>query len=76
MDDQPPPQHSPEPPLPAARVAAILRVTLRTLSNWEARGLLIPMRRCGRRYYEAAEVRRLWCARFDIVLIQSSERIE
>lgn len=59
MDDQAPPQHPPEPPLPAARVAAILRVTLRTLSNWEARGLLIPMRRRGRRYYDAAEVRRL-----------------
>jgi DNA-binding transcriptional MerR regulator len=48
------------PALTAARdVAAVHNVTLRTLSNWERKGVLVPLRISGRRYYRSSDLLRL-----------------
>ena len=56
--------------LTARSVAAMFGRTLRTLSNWESRGLLIPLRHAGLRYYRESEVRELWLRSDDIVMDQ------
>lgn len=43
----------------AARAATIFDITLRTLSNWERKGILVPTRINGKRYYRVSEIRRL-----------------
>ena len=53
--------------LDARRVAEMFGRTLRTLSNWERSGLLIPVRHAGLRYYHASEVRALWLTSNNIV---------
>jgi hypothetical protein len=70
------PDTSPEPDLPAAEVASVLEVTLRTLTRWEENGRLIPVRRNGRRYYPVAAVRALWEMRIGIVRYEWDEQIE
>lgn len=46
--------------LPAAEVARIFGIGLRTLWNWERDGVLRPATRVrGRRYYARADVKRL-----------------
>ena len=45
--------------LPAAMVANLFGVSLRTLRNWEMAHLLAPVRLRGRRYYPASAVRAL-----------------
>ena len=57
-----PPRDHPAPPqlLGAREVAGIFGKTLRTLTNWERRGWLIPSRVGGLRYYHEADVRELW----------------
>lgn len=47
--------------LTAAEVAAVFRVTPRTLWNWERAGLLLPIRVSRRRLYQRADVDRLRC---------------
>jgi hypothetical protein len=42
--------------LPAAEVAVIVRRGLRTLSNWESEGILVPVRIRGRRMYRLSAV--------------------
>ena len=51
----------PTPPdlLPAAEVARLFGRTLRTLSNWERAGLLVPIRICRQRYFRLREVEAL-----------------
>ena len=44
--------------------------TLRTLSNWERRGLLVPIRHAGLRYYRVSEIRELWLRSNNIVVDQ------
>ena len=56
--------------LTARSVAVTFGRTLRTLSNWERRGLLIPIRHAGLRYYRVSEVRELWLTSNNIVLDQ------
>jgi DNA-binding transcriptional MerR regulator len=45
--------------VPARDVAAAHNVTLRTLTNWERKGILEPVRIAGRRYYRSADLRKL-----------------
>jgi DNA-binding transcriptional MerR regulator len=45
--------------LPAAEVARIFGRTLRTLSNWEKAGLLVPVRIRGQRLYRISDVERV-----------------
>lgn len=45
--------------LPAAAVASLFSRTLRTLANWERRGILVPLRIAGRRYHQEADVEAL-----------------
>ena len=45
--------------LPAAEVARLVRRTLRTLSNWERAGLLVPIRIRRQRYFRLHEVEAL-----------------
>lgn len=47
--------------LTAREVADLFRKTLRTLSNWEAAGLLTVIRLRGRRYFRRSEIERLLC---------------
>ncbi len=51
----------PAPPdlLPAAEVARLFGRTLRTLSNWERAGLLVPIRIRRQRYFRLREVEAL-----------------
>jgi len=51
----------PAPPdlLPAAEVARLFGRTLRTLSNWERAGLLVPIRIRRQRYFRLSEVEAL-----------------
>ena len=70
----PTPNTRPEPAaerlLDARRVAEIFGRTLRSLSNWERRGLLIPIRHAGLRYYRESEVTALWMKSLNINLDQ------
>ncbi len=45
--------------VPARDVAAAHNVTLRTLANWERKGVLVPLRISGRRYYRSSDLLRL-----------------
>ena len=45
--------------LPAKRAAELFGITLRSLSNWEHAGVLVPLRIRGRRYYLIAEIQNL-----------------
>ena len=45
--------------LPAAEVARLFGVTVRTLRNWRRAGLLRPVRIRGRVYFAIAELERL-----------------
>jgi DNA-binding transcriptional MerR regulator len=45
--------------VPARDVAAAHNVTLRTLTNWERKGILQPVRIAGRRYYRGADLLKL-----------------
>ncbi|MCA3155080.1 MAG: MerR family transcriptional regulator [Burkholderiales bacterium] len=45
--------------IPARDVAEACNVTLRTLTNWERKGVLLPLRISGRRYYRSADLLRL-----------------
>ena len=56
--------------LDARSVAETFGRTLRTLSNWERSGLLVPIRHAGLRYYRVSEVRELWLRSNDIVMDQ------
>ena len=46
--------------IPARDVASAQGVTSRTLSNWERKGVLVPIRISRRRYYRTADVLKLW----------------
>jgi phage terminase Nu1 subunit (DNA packaging protein) len=59
--------------LDARQVAEMFGRTLRTLSNWERSGVLIPVRHAGLRYYPASEVRALWFNSNNIVEDQSDD---
>ena len=48
--------------LPAADVARLFGRTLRTLSNWERAGLLIPIRIRRQCYFRLRDVEALLCA--------------
>lgn len=48
-----------EPLLSARQVADLFGLTLRTLSNWERAGTLVPLRRRSRRYYRRSDVEAL-----------------
>ena len=45
--------------LPAAEVAAAFAINRRTLTNWEAAGVLMPVRIRTRRYYLATDIEAL-----------------
>ena len=45
--------------IPARDVASAQGVTSRTLSNWERKGVLVPIRISGRRYYRSSDLLRL-----------------
>jgi len=45
--------------VPASQAAAFYGITLRTLSNWEMKGILEPIRIAGRRYYRSADLFKL-----------------
>ena len=45
--------------LPATEVARLFGRTLRTLSNWEQAGVLVPVRVRRQRYYRVAELQAL-----------------
>lgn len=45
--------------IPARDVASAHNVTLRTLANWERKGVLVPLRISGRRYYRSSDLLRL-----------------
>ncbi|HEV7457350.1 MAG TPA: MerR family transcriptional regulator [Roseococcus sp.] len=62
--------------VPAIEVARACEVTLRTLSDWEVQGRLIPVRSNGRRYYEREEFLRFWATRIGIVLFELDEFVE
>ena len=47
--------------LPAADVARLFGRTLRTLSNWERAGLLIPIRIRRQRYFRLRDLEALLC---------------
>ena len=42
--------------LPAAETARLFGRSLRTLSNWEAAKVLVPIRIRGRRYYRISDI--------------------
>jgi hypothetical protein len=50
---------SPTDLMPAAAVARLFGRTLRTLSNWERSGLLVPIRIRRQRYYRLSDVEAL-----------------
>lgn len=54
--------------VPAADVARCFGVSLRTLSNWERSGRLIPVRRNGRRLYLLDAVMALAAKRMRLVI--------
>ena len=43
----------------AAQAATIFDVSIRTLSNWERKGILVPTRINGKRYYRVSEIQQL-----------------
>jgi len=45
--------------LPAAEVAAAFAINRRTLTNWEAAGVLMPVRIRTRRYYLVTDIEAL-----------------
>jgi len=45
--------------VPARDVAAAHNVTLRTLTNWERKNILQPVRIAGRRYYRSTDLLKL-----------------
>ncbi|WP_404830651.1 MerR family transcriptional regulator [Sediminicoccus rosea] len=50
----------PEPLVTPGHVAWLFGICSRTLSNWEQKGVLAPIRIRGRRYYRPEDVRKLW----------------
>lgn len=50
------PSHPTDRLLAAPDVAALFGRTLRTLFNWERRGILVPVRMAGRRFYRVADI--------------------
>ena len=50
----------PEPLVSPSYVVWLFGICSRTLTNWEQRGVLVPIRIRGRRYYRPEDVLKLW----------------